>query len=327
MQRIGRISWSGVALSWPGLAQVGVNRLVSVKEPGDNTASSNGLAHFARISDDGNFVVFLSEGTDITAATQNSCAHQALSEPCGARGGDAFVRNLLTNTTRLISYKLKGNPPPLDDQTSIFYATAVNITPDGHYALFNNVIPSGGSLWDLTNHTGDDNAFNDHVLRADLTVDPVSHELVSVSANTPVVCVRAKSRRLASLRTPAPRTIYKGLLNRLDEGKRNGPCSRLLLTTRGKKRWSSFFRESLSCRDRVRQASRFRARHCATNWQPSRTLKRIDCVTVERQELGGLWVVVHCHELARVFRISDFSGESFFDRGSVAGDHAGVTKS
>jgi Tol biopolymer transport system component len=97
--------------------QTDTTRLVSVNNAG--TGSGNGLSLAASITPDGRFVLFGSDASDLVANDTNGAS-------------DVFVRDLQTDTTRLVSVNNAGNASGGGGSSPGF------ITPDGRFAVFNS---------------------------------------------------------------------------------------------------------------------------------------------------------------------------------------------
>src|SRR6185369_13712575 len=99
--------------------QLGTTKLVSGNFAG--TGRSNGTSGWfdpLGISDDGRYVVFTSSSTDLTAIPDNNNQQ------------DVFVRDLQTNTTRLVSINKDGTGPGNN------VSNVGVITPDGRFVAF-----------------------------------------------------------------------------------------------------------------------------------------------------------------------------------------------
>jgi hypothetical protein len=101
--------------------QTETTRLVSVNAAG--TDSSNLISFGADISADGRYVTFISSSTDLTSLTDNN------------RAFDVFVRDMQTNTTKLVSVNgagtSAGNAASPSDGVRL-----PRISADGHFVLF-----------------------------------------------------------------------------------------------------------------------------------------------------------------------------------------------
>src|SRR5215213_10004928 len=89
--------------------------LVSVNAAG--TQAGNGQSFGPRLSDDGRFVMFTSEASDLVANDNNNAT-------------DVFVRDLQTNTTTLVSVNSAGNG---SGNRASFSPV---MTPDGRFVMF-----------------------------------------------------------------------------------------------------------------------------------------------------------------------------------------------
>ncbi len=99
--------------------QLGTTKLVSRNFAGTGRGNvASGTFDPLGISDDGRYVVFTSFATDLTAIPDNN------SQP------DVFVRDLQTNTTKLVSVNKNGTGPGNDA------STVGVITPDGRFVAF-----------------------------------------------------------------------------------------------------------------------------------------------------------------------------------------------
>ena len=118
--------------------QTDTTRLVSVNAAG--TDSSNLISFGADISADGRYVTFVSSSTDLTSLTDNN------------RAFDVFMRDMQTNTTKLVSVSVNGagnaaSPPDglrlprisADGRFVLFISAASDLAPNdtnGHADLF-----------------------------------------------------------------------------------------------------------------------------------------------------------------------------------------------
>jgi hypothetical protein len=100
--------------------QTGTTRLVSVNNSG--TGGGFGYSYFPQITPDGRYVLFGSFANNLIQGTLSS------------RGGNLFVRDMVTNTTMLVTY----NSTNTDGSNNGADEGAV-ITPDGRYIAFSSV--------------------------------------------------------------------------------------------------------------------------------------------------------------------------------------------
>jgi Tol biopolymer transport system component len=115
------------------------------------TSAGNARSAAPQASADGRFIVFTSDASDLVAADANGAS-------------DVFVRDLQTDTTRLVSVNASGTGPGNG------HSTAASITPDGRFVLF------GSEASDLVSN--DANGASDVFVR-DLQADTM--RLVSVN--------------------------------------------------------------------------------------------------------------------------------------------------
>jgi hypothetical protein len=121
-----------------------------------NTADNNGGNDFSclntppSISDDGRFVAFDSQASDLVSNDTNGA---------GAFGTDVFVRDLQTNSTILASMNSAGTGSGNLDS----FASGVRISGDGHFAAF------GSNATDLVTGITDSNGNSDIFIRNLLT--------------------------------------------------------------------------------------------------------------------------------------------------------------
>ncbi|HLA12067.1 MAG TPA: CHRD domain-containing protein [Pyrinomonadaceae bacterium] len=111
--------------------QTNTSKLVTINSPG--TATGNNISEAPVISADGRFVAFASRATDLVTSADNN------------NNVDIFVRDLQTNTTKLVSVNSTGNA------TGNNSSSAPVISADGRFVVFESTATDLATITDNNN--------------------------------------------------------------------------------------------------------------------------------------------------------------------------------